>query len=160
LRVVSLIFWIALVGPPDRAPARWRRLLVRGIMTVNRVALLVLPVAFLASTPAAAQFVSSRWPAGTKEAAIAACRESILQQSEQDFLKRNNLNELPPGFREKSAQVMEPFLAVCGCAMDRIEKQWSFEYFASHQSEVIAKLNELTVGECAPTTKSAPAKAP
>jgi len=146
------------VRPPDRTGAR--QLILRGIMTVNRIALLVLPVAFLASAPAAAQFVSSRWPAGTKEAAIAACRESILQQSEQDFLKRNNLKELPPGFREKSAQVMEPFLAVCGCAMDRIEKQWSFEYFASHQSEMIAKLNELTLRECAPVTQSAPAKAP
>ena len=159
MRAVSLIFWIAPVGPSDRAVNR-RRLLARSIMNVNRVALLVLPVALLALPPAAAQFISSRWPAGTKEAAIAACRESVLQQSEKDFLKRNNLKELPPGFREKSAQVMEPFLAVCGCAMDRIEKQWSFEYFASHQSEVIAKLNELTVGECAPTTKSAPAKAP
>ena len=150
------------MGPPDRAvtPARWRPLIVHGIMKVNRVALLALPVALLASPPGAAQFIGSRWPAGTKEAAIAACRESILQQSEQDFLKRNNLKELPPGFREKSAQVMEPFLAVCGCAMDRIEKQWSFEYFASHQSEMIDKLNELTVGECAPATKSAPAKAP
>jgi hypothetical protein len=159
-----LIFWIAPVGPSDRAvdrtSAHWRRLLVGGIVNVDRVALLVLPVAFLASTSATAQFVSSRWPPGTKEAAIAACRESILQQSEQDFLKRNNLKELPPGFREKSAQVMEPFLAVCGCAMDRIEKQWSFEYFASHQSEMIVKLNELTVGECAPLTQSAPAKAP
>jgi hypothetical protein len=128
-------------------------------MNVNPIALLVVPVALLASLPCAAQFVTPQWPAGTKETAVAACRESILQQSEQDFRKRNNLKELPPGFRERSAQVMEPFLAVCGCAMDRIEKQWSFEYFASHQSEMIAKLNELTVGECAPTTQRAPAKA-
>lgn len=142
------------------APRRRRLLLVPSAMSVNRVVLLVLPVVLLASAPGAAQFVSSRWPAGTKETAIAACRESILQQSEQDFLRRNNLKKLPPSFREKSAQVMEPFLAVCGCAMDRIEKQWSFDYFASHQSEMIAKLNELTVGECAPATKSAPAKAP
>jgi hypothetical protein len=129
-------------------------------MSVNRVALLAVPIALLASSPCAAQFVIPRWPAGTKETAIAACRESVLQQSEHDFLKRNNLKELPPGFREKSARVMEPFLAVCGCAMDRIEKRWSFEYFASHQAEMIAKLNELTVGECAPAPKSAPAKAP
>lgn len=129
-------------------------------MSASRVALLVLPAALLASLPCLAQFASSRWPAGTKETAIAACRESILQQSEQNFLKRNNLKELPPGFREKSAPVMEPFLAVCNCAMDRIEKQWSFEYFGSHQSEMIAKLNELTVGECAPQNKGAPTKTP
>jgi hypothetical protein len=56
---------------------------------------------------------------------------------------------------------MEPFLAVCGCVLDRIEKEWSFEYFGSHQSEVPAKLNELMARECAPVIKqSAPAKTP
>jgi hypothetical protein len=131
-----------------------------GVMSVNRVALLVLPVSLLATPPCAAQFVSSRWPAGTKEAAIAGCRESLLQQTEKDLLKRSNLKELPPGFREKLVVEMEPFLAVCDCAMDHIEKERSFEYFASHQPEMLVRLNDLTIGECAPAVKNAPPKMP
>jgi hypothetical protein len=126
----------------------------------DRVILLVLPVALLASPPCLAQFNSSQWPAGAKEAAIAGCRESILQQSEQDYLKRNNLKELPPGFREKLVQAIEPFVAVCGCAMERIARKWSFEYFRSHQSEMLAELNRLTVNECAPASNARSGKDP
>jgi hypothetical protein len=129
-------------------------------MTANRVALLVVPAALLASANCAAQFNTPPWPAGTKEAAIAGCRESILQQTEQDFLKRNNLKDFPPGVREKLVQAMEPFLAVCDCAMTRIERTRSFEYFSSHRSEMLAELKELTVGECAPATDKTPAKDP
>jgi hypothetical protein len=125
-------------------------------MNVSRVALLVLPIALLASLSCAAQF-KSRWPAGTKEAAIDGCRKSILQQTEQDFLKRNNLKELPSDLREKLVQAIEPFLAVCDCAMNRIEREWSFEYFSSHRSEMLSELNKLTVGDCAPAV-NAPAK--
>src|SRR5215471_15798619 len=119
-------------------------------MNVNRFALLMVPVALLVSLPCAPQF-KSRWPAGTKEAVIDGCRESILQQTEQDFLKRNKLKELPPDLREKLVQTIEPFLAVCDCAMNRIEREWSFEYFSSHRSEMLIELNKLTVGDCAPT---------
>ena len=122
-------------------------------MSANRVALLALLAALLASLPCAAQFNTPRWPAGTKEAAIAGCRESILQQTEQDFLKRNNLKELTPDLREKLVQAIEPFLAVCDCGMNRIEREWSFEYFRSHQSEMLAELNKLTVGDCAPANR-------
>jgi|SRR6516162_5627181 hypothetical protein len=127
-------------------------------MTPNRAGLLILPVALLVSPLCLAQFNTPRWPAGTKEAAIAGCRESILQQSERDFLKRNNLKELPPDLREKLVQAIEPFLAVCDCGMNRIERGWSFEYFRSHQSEMLAELNKLTVGDCAP--KAHPGKEP
>jgi hypothetical protein len=129
-------------------------------MSVNRVAFLLVPVALLASPPCVAQFNTPPWPAGTKEAAVVGCRESILQQTEQDFLKRNNLKDFPPGFREKLAQAMEPFLAVCDCAMTRIERRWSFEYFRSHQPEMLAELKELTVGECAPATNATSGKDP
>jgi len=129
-------------------------------MRVNLAAILMLPVALLASPPCTAQFAPSPWPAGTKEAAIAACRESILQQAEQDLLKRNNLKEPAPDLREKLAAALQPFLAVCQCAMDRIEKEWSFDYFASHQAETLARLERLTVTECAPASRPAPEKAP
>src|SRR5215471_20712659 len=127
-------------------------------MTPNRVRLLILPVALLVSPLSVAQFNTPRWPAGTKEAAIAGCRESILQQSEQDFLKRNNLKELPPDLREKLVQAIEPFLAVCDCGMNRIEREWSFEYFSSHRSEMLAELNALTARECAPVINARPNK--
>lgn len=120
----------------------------------------VLLVTLLASPPCEAQFVSSRWPAGTKETAIAGCRDSIIQQAEQDFLKRNNLKELAPDVREKLMAAIEPFLAVCECAMNRIEREWSFEYFVSHRPEMLARLEELTATECAPVTKRTPEKAP
>jgi hypothetical protein len=128
-------------------------------MKVNRVALLVVPVVLLVSLPSAAQF-KSRWPAGTKEAAIDGCRESILQQTEQDFLKRSNLKELPPDLREKLVHAIEPFLAVCDCAINHIEREWSFEYFSSHRSEMLAELNKLTVGDCAPAINARPGKEP
>ena len=131
-----------------------------GVMSVNRAALLILPVALLVSPPCAAQFNTPRWPAGTKEAAIAGCRESILQQTEQDFLRRNNLKELAPDVREKLVQAIEPFLAVCDCGMNRLERKWSFEYFRSHQSEMLAELNKLTVGDCAPAINARPDKDP
>ena len=128
-------------------------------MNVKRDALLALSVALLASPPCLGQFNSPPWPAGTKEAAIAGCRESILEQTKQDFLKRNNLKELPPDLREKLVEAIEPFRAVCDCAMNRIEKERTFEYFRSHQSEMLVRLSELTVGECAPAI-DAPAKDP
>ena len=129
-------------------------------MTVDRVAFMVLSVALLASPPCVAQFKSPRWPAGTKEAAIAGCRDSLLRQTEQDFLKRNNLKEMPAGVREKLVQTIEPFLAVCDCAMNRIEKERSFEYFSSHQPEMLAELQVLTAGECAPASSARTGKDP
>jgi hypothetical protein len=121
----------------------------------------ILLVALLALSPYAAQCDIPQWPAGTKEAAIAGCRASVVDHAEQDYLKRNNLQELPAGFREKSAPVMEPFLAVCGCLLDRIEKEWSFEYFSSHRSELPAKTDEILARECTPAIKqSVPTKTP
>ena len=132
----------------------------RDVMSVNRAALLILPIALLVSPLCTAQFNTPRWPTGTKEVAIAGCRESILQQTELDFLKRNNLKELPSDLREKLVQTIEPFLAVCDCGMNRLERKWSFEYFRSHQSEMLAELNKLTVGDCAPAINVRPDKDP
>jgi hypothetical protein len=42
--------------------------------------------------------------------------------------------------------------------MNRIEREWSFEYFRSHQPEMLTELNKLTVGDCAPAIKAAPDK--
>jgi len=117
----------------------------------------VLLIALLAAPLCATQADVPRWPAGVKAAAIAGCRESIISHAEQDFLKRNNLTELPPRFRERSAQFMEPFLAVCNCSFDHMEKEWSAEYFTSHPSEANAKAQEMiSKGECAPAINKTP----
>src|SRR5437763_365679 len=113
----------------------------------------VLLVALLVLSPRAVRSDSPQWPSGTKGTAIAGCRASIVYHAEQDYLKRSNLKELPPGFREKSAPIMEPFLAMCGCVFDRIEKEWTFEYFSAHQPDVGARVQELAKRECAPMAK-------
>ena len=89
------------------------------------------------------------WPVAEKAAAIAGCRLSIATHAEQDFLKRHQLKELPPNFRENTAPAMEPFLATCDCIFDHFEKLWSFDYFTAHQDLVGAMLDELVAGECA-----------
>jgi hypothetical protein len=89
------------------------------------------------------------WPAVEKNAVIAGCRKSISDKSEQDFITRHGLKELPPGYHAKTAALIEPYLATCDCAINSIEKSWSYEYFISHQPELPPLLNALTAGKCA-----------
>jgi hypothetical protein len=127
-------------------------------MNTNRV--LALLIALLAVPLCAAQSDIPQWAAEIRAVAIAGCRESILSHAEQDFLKRHNLTELPPYFRERIAPAIEPFLAVCNCSVDRMEKEWTVEYFMLHQSEVLAKAQELSKGECAPIVNRTPPQHP
>ena len=126
------------------------------VMSANRVPALL--IALLAVPLCAAQADVPPWPAEIKAVAIAGCRESIFSHAEQDFLKRNNLTELPPRFRERSAPVIEPFLAICNCSFDRMEREWTAEYFTSHPSEALAKAQELATGECAPAINRTPSQ--
>ena len=122
--------------------------------------LLALSVSLLLVSTLSATEVTP-WPPEHKAAAIAGCRASIVDHTERDYLKRGQLKELPADFREKAAPAMEPFLAVCDCMFDHFEKMWTFDYYASHQDEVQAKLKELMTSACAvkvpePVTKPDP----
>jgi hypothetical protein len=111
----------------------------------------------LATAPLfAAQPASPRWPPEGKAVAVAGCRETMLTRAERDYLKRNNLTELPPNFRARNASVVEPFLALCNCLFDRMEKEWTAEYFLSHPIEVAARTQELLNGECVPAISNTP----
>jgi hypothetical protein len=105
--------------------------------------------AALVIVPTSSATEPTPWPPEHKAAAIAGCRASIADLAERDYLKRSQLTELPPDFREKAAPAMEPFLAVCNCVYDHFERLWTFEYYVSHHSEVTLKLTELTAGACA-----------
>jgi hypothetical protein len=96
------------------------------------------------------------WPQAEKQAAIAGCRLSITTNAERDYLKRHNLKELPPDFRNKTAAAMEPFLASCNCMFEQLEKHWTFEYFMANQGKFPAKVNELMSGPCAPKPAARP----
>lgn len=76
-----------------------------------------------------------RWPAGHKQAAIALCRHGASRKL---------------GVREGDVPEIGPLLDSCNCIFDRLEKQYSAEYFASHQDEVKNKINQLIAGPCAP----------
>ncbi len=94
------------------------------------------------------------WPAAEKAQAIAGCRLSIIDNAERDYLKRHNLTEPPPNFRETIAPAIEPFLATCNCLFDHLEKRWTYEYFVSHQDEAPPIVNELMKSECAAKASS------
>lgn len=96
-----------------------------------------------------AQPTSLPWPVSEKKAAIAGCRLNIIEHTEQDYLKRHNLQALPANFRKRTAHLVEPALAVCDCAIDQVEKRWSYEYFLTHLSEMPLVMKEImTQGYC------------
>ena len=105
-------------------------------------------IALLAASLVAASDIPF-WPVAEKQAAIARCRLSIISQAEQDYLKRHNLKEVPSGFRERIQPAIEPYLATCDCALGEMEKEWSFEYFMTHQPEVPAKISQIVRTVCA-----------
>ena len=104
-------------------------------------------VSILVATDLSATEVTP-WPPDHKAAAIAGCRASIANNAKHDYLKRSQLTELPADFDERIAPVMEPFLAVCDCVYEHFESMWTFEYYESHQAEVLSKLKELMNGAC------------
>jgi hypothetical protein len=91
---------------------------------------------------------SPPWPAEQKQEVIAGCRKGIIEHAEQDYLTRNGLTELPAGFREKTAAAMEPFLAICDCMMNNIEKDWPLDYVLTHPDEWASKVQQLVAGVC------------
>jgi hypothetical protein len=93
------------------------------------------------------------WPQEIKNSAVSACRESIWYHTEQNFIIKRKItrDKLPPDFREKLAKIIEPYLAICDCSIDRLSKEWDSDYFLSHENEVAAKLDQFkNAGICLP----------
>jgi hypothetical protein len=101
-----------------------------------------------------AQYDVPVWPPQVKLVAIAGCREAILSRAEQDYRKRHNLTETPPGFRQRIAPALEQFLATCNCVFDRLEQEWSFEYFTFHREEALERMKNISNGPCAPQVRN------
>lgn len=96
------------------------------------------------------------WSTIEKKAAIAGCRAAILEKTTIDVMERRNLSrdELPEGFDEKIALVLEPVLEFCDCSIEKISKEWTIEYFQTHQDEVANKTNQIIEsGACTIDTK-------
>jgi hypothetical protein len=120
-----------------RIPVQWIVAIGAGIGTA-----IAIPRMALADSPP--------WPAEQKQTVIAGCRKGIIEQAEQDYLTRNGLTVLPAGFHEKTAAAMEPFLAMCDCIFDKIEKEWPLDYVSTHSDQWASRVQELVVGVCAP----------
>ena len=79
--------------------------------------------------------IASRWPAGHKNTAIALCRAGASRKL---------------GVSEAEVPEIGPVLDSCNCIFDRLEKQYTAEYFIGHQDEIKSKINQLISGPCAP----------
>lgn len=124
---------------------------------------ITIPVLTAAIFSTACSGAERSWPADMKSSAIAGCRASIWQHTEQDFMAKRKItrDQLPPDFRERAASFLEPYLAVCDCAMDRLSREWDAEYFLSHQADVPAKLEQFTsAGVCLPLPAAQPVTPP
>lgn len=116
---------------------------MRSITIITFTALLMFPFLSLSD--------DKKWPLAEKLAAVNGCRLSIIENAEKDYLKRHNLKQLPSGFRENIVPSIEPYLAICDCALNKIEQQWSLEYFLGHQADIPLKISDIMAGECANT---------
>lgn len=94
------------------------------------------------------------WSQELVQAAIAACRTSILNHTTRDYLARHNLAEsqLPPDFQERIAPVLNPLLLTCDCTVARLSKEVPYEKFQADSPEVQRRVKELVSkgGSCEP----------
>ena len=127
---------------------------------MNRYDAAICLTAIVGVAAVTAQVPVQPWPAGFKAAAVASCRDQIVARAEQDYMKRHNLKEVPDGFRQRIVPAIEPFLAVCNCSLDTLEKEFSADSLIKPAADVDARLRALQSGECAPVlTKNSPAGA-
>jgi len=90
------------------------------------------------------------WPAEAKANAAGICKQNIRASVAQDFMTMTDATELPPDFYQKAAPSLNPVLASCDCALDKLEKQIGFDYYSAHQDDMPAKIQGLAMGVCKP----------
>jgi hypothetical protein len=124
-------------------------------MSRSRRLLAVLTAALSALAPVAAfcQDAPAPWPQESVQSAVASCRGAILDGAAKDYLARNHLGEsqLPEGFREQVAPVIEPLLHTCDCSIAILSKEFSYEDFQANTPRVQERTAELVAkgGACA-----------
>lgn len=118
----------------------------------NALAGFAMAAMIVSAWPTNAPAARPDWPAGSAEKAVAACRAAMLDGAMRDFAMRNKLSadRLPPDFREKVANIYEPMLNTCDCALGKIVEQTSYADFIANQARYGQKMVELTsaAGPC------------
>jgi len=107
-----------------------------------RVSLLLLLMLGLAGC-ATVQSNSQPWPASEKQTLVNACQAQVWQRAESEFLQAHKQAQLPADFRQKMSATMQPSLARCGCYMDKLESEWSYDQLARESSHVNEKVEQI-----------------
>lgn len=113
------------------------------------LALIPAGAALMLASPAFAGPIAP-WPAQAKADASGICKQDIRDSVAQDYLTMTNSTELPPDFYEKAAPNLNPVLGACDCALDKLEKQFSYEYYVARLEDMPAKIQGLAMGACRP----------
>ena len=112
----------------------------------------VIAFAFLGPPAIASEF--EPWPAAQKSEAILGCTHAIAALALGDYLKRQGLGEPTPEDREAAIAAAtsegSPFVAMCSCVFDEIEKKWAVDYLTANQAEAQTLIAELAQTICAP----------
>lgn len=125
-------------------------------MSASRRYLVVLSTALISLAPVAGfsqDAATAPWPQESVQSAIATCRGAILDGAARDYLARNHLEEsqLPQGFREQVAPVIEPLLHTCDCTIAILSREFSYQDFQANIPRVQERTAELLAkdGACA-----------
>lgn len=91
----------------------------------------------------ATQSNSQPWPAPDKQSLVNACQAELWQLAENDYLKAHNQAQVPANFRQTMGAGMQPSLARCGCYIDKLESEWSYEQLTREGSRVNEKVQQI-----------------
>jgi uncharacterized protein YceK len=92
---------------------------------------------------ATVQSNSQPWPASEKQTLVNACQAQVWQRAESDYLKAHNQKQVLPNFRQTMNATMQPSLARCGCYMDKLEGEWSYDQLVRESSRVNEKVEQI-----------------
>jgi hypothetical protein len=92
---------------------------------------------------ATVQSNSQPWPVSEKQTLVNACQAQLWQRAENDYLKELNQAQLPANFRQTMAASMQPSLARCGCYVDKLESEWSYDQLTRESSRVNEKVEQI-----------------
>ena len=92
---------------------------------------------------ATVQSNSQPWPASEKQTLVNACQAQVWQRAENNYLNAHNQTQLPANFRQTMSANMQPSLARCGCYMDKLEGEWSYDQLVRESSRVNEKVEQI-----------------
>ncbi len=90
------------------------------------------------------------WPAEAKAKAAGECKGGMRDRIAQDYLMMTNSTELPTDFYERAAPHLNPLMDACDCAINKLEKQYGYDYYQAHEDIMPPKVSGYVTGACAP----------